>query len=294
MLKNEHLKKINNILKEYTILTLGTLLTSAGIYFFKFPNHFNTGGVSGLSVVLGAVSPAMSAGTFVFIINMALLLIGFIFVGSDFGVKTAYCSILFSVSTLAFEYWLPLSGPLTTQPLLELVISVLLPGIGSAVLFNYGASNGGTDIVAMIIKKYTGLNISRALVCADVAIVFLSVFVFDTEILLMSLLGFASKALIVSDVIESLNTSKFFTIITDERHGEKISFFITNKLHKSATVNNDYEGAFTNTKRTVILAALTRNQALALRRKIKETDPSAFIIINNTSDIIGRGFRETV
>ena len=294
MLKAEASEKISKILNEYLVMTYATLLTSAGIYFFKFPNHFNTGGVSGLSVVLGAVSPELSAGTFVFIINMALLLIGFVFVGNGFGLKTAYCSILFSVSTLAFEYWFPLSGPLTSQPLLELVISVLLPGIGSAILFNYGASNGGTDIVAMIIRKYTGLNISRALVCADIVIVLMSVFVFNTEIVLMSLLGFGAKALVVNNVIESLNTSKFFTIITDGEHGEEIASYITHKLHKSATVNNDYEGAFTNTRRTVILAALTRSQALALRKKIKSTDPSAFIIINNTSDIIGRGFRESI
>ncbi len=294
MPKSEKLKKLLETIREYSVLTLGTWLTCAGIYFFKFPNHFNMGGVSGLSVVLEALSPELSAGGFVFIINMALLLIGFLVVGSDFGVKTAYCSILFSVTTLALEYWLPLSAPLTSQPLLELVISVLLPGIGSAVLFNYGASNGGTDIIAMIIKKYTGLNISRALICADIVIVLSSVFVFDTEIVLMSLLGFAAKALVVNNVVESLNTSKFFTIITDERHGHEIAYFITHRLHKSATVNNDYEGAFTNTRRTVILAALTRNQALVLRKKIKDTDPSAFIVINNTSDIIGRGFRETI
>ena len=141
-------------LKEYILLTLGASMTALGIYFFKFPNHFSTGGVSGLSVILNGIFPQITPGTFVMVINVTLLLLGFLIVGRDFTVKTVYCSLLMSVLTYLLEKVVPMSKPLTGQPMLELVFAILLPAVGSAILFNAGASTGGTDIVAMILKKY--------------------------------------------------------------------------------------------------------------------------------------------
>lgn len=151
-----------SVCKEYAILTLATLVMSAGTYLFKFPNNFSFGGVTGLAVVLSAVSP-LSAGTYNFIINMALLVLGFLFLGKGFGVKTVYISVLMSVALSAAEKLFPMSGPLTDQPVLELIFAIAIPGISSAIMFNMGASSGGTDIVAMILKKYTSMNIGTAL-----------------------------------------------------------------------------------------------------------------------------------
>lgn len=139
-----------SVCKEYAILTLATLVMSAGTYLFKFPNNFSFGGVTGLAVVLSAVSP-LSAGTYNFIINMALLVLGFLFLGKGFGVKTVYISVLMSVALSAAEKLFPMSGPLTDQPVLELIFAIAIPGISSAIMFNMGASSGGTDIVAMIL-----------------------------------------------------------------------------------------------------------------------------------------------
>lgn len=140
-------------LRSYLIITLGALLLTAGVYFFKFPNHFTTGGVSALSIIFGFVTDAISPGTFVFIINAALLVVGFIVLGGSFGIKTVYASLLFSVGTMVLEKVVPLDAPLTDQPLLELFFSVMLPAVGSALMFNEGASSGGTDITAMILKN---------------------------------------------------------------------------------------------------------------------------------------------
>ena len=150
-------------LKDYGMLTIGTLLIAVGVYFFKFPNNFSTGGVSGISIILGHYAPNVSAGAFVFIINQALLLVGFLVFGRSFGMRTAYTSLLMSGVIWALEYICPLEKPMTTQPLLELVFSVSLPAVGSAILFNMQASSGGTDIVAMLLKKKTNVNIGNSL-----------------------------------------------------------------------------------------------------------------------------------
>lgn len=283
---------MKNKLKEFLIITLGTLTLAIGIYFFKFPNNFSTGGVSGISVILSGLYPNISSGAAMMIINIALLVLGFIFTKNDFCYKTIYCSLLLSFSTYILEIVCPMTAPFTNQPVLELVFAILLPAIGSAVLFNYEASTGGTDIIAMIIKKYSHLNISKALFCADVVIVMATIFVFGIETWLFCLLGFLAKIFVVNNVVENLNTSKYFTIITDKE--EEIKQFITVNLHKGATVSKNFSGGFSNSNKNVILTVVNRRQAIELKNYVKKVDPHAFVIINNTSDIIGKGFRECI
>ena len=150
----------------------GELVMAVGIYFFKFSNNFTFGGITGLAVLV-AKSGAISAGDFSFVANMVLLIIGFFVLGRKFAAKTAYSSILLSVALSGLERICPLSHPLTDQPLLELIFAIALPSIGSAVLFNIGASSGGTDIIALILKKYTSVNIGTALFFADLLAVWL-------------------------------------------------------------------------------------------------------------------------
>ena len=155
---------------EYGVITVATLLLVVGVYFFKFPNNFSFGGVTGIAVVLSAMSKA-SASSYTFIINMALLVFGFLFLGKSFGAKTVYVSVLTSVGLSALEKLFPMSAPLTTEPVLELIFAIFLPALSAAILFNIGASGGGTDIIAMILKKYTSVPIGTALVLVDCVIV---------------------------------------------------------------------------------------------------------------------------
>ena len=137
---------------EFWVITLSATLMAVGTYFFKFPNNFCLGGVSGLSLILGKAFPAISPSDFNFILNIALMLLGFAVFGRQFGLRTTYISILISVEVSLFEILVPMSAPFTDQPLLELLFAMMLPAVGSAILFNVGASSGGTDIVAMILK----------------------------------------------------------------------------------------------------------------------------------------------
>ncbi|QQR29338.1 YitT family protein [Acutalibacter muris] len=278
-------------LKTFLIINAGVFLLSLGVYFFKFPNNFTTGGVSGLSIILGRLIPMpwLSPATMMWIINMALLAIGFIFLGRGFGVWTAYCSLAFSAETWLMEKFFPMESPFTHQPLLELCFAIMLPAVGSALLFNSGASSGGTDIVAMILKKYTGLDdIGKALFVSDGLIALSSCWLFGMETGLFSLLGLFLKAFVVDSVIESINLCKFFSIVTAKP--DEICDFIIKDLNRSCTVV-DAIGAYSHEGRKVVLIACRRGEAVHLRQRCKQVDPQCFMFITNTSEIIGKGFR---
>ena len=273
-------------MKEFGLITLGTLLVAMGVYFFKFPNNFSTGGVSGLSVLLTKILP-FPAATISSVINLLFLLIGFIVLGRSFSEKTIYCSLLFSALLQGFEWLWPMSAPFTDQKMLELFFAVILPALGSALLFNFGASTGGTDITAMILKKFTGLDIGRALLVADVLIAGSTLLIFDIETGLFCLLGLVLKSALVDSIIESLNRRKCVMIVTVSP--DEIQKYIIDTLHRSATVWTA-TGAFSGAEHTVLLTALTRFQAVALRQYVKSVDATAFVLITNSSEIFGKGF----
>lgn len=280
-------------IKLFLQMTGGTLLITIGIYFFKFPNNFSTGGVSGIAVILGKLT-TLSPGTYVLIINMILLVLGFVFVGKGFGIRTVYCCVLQSASTYLLEFIYPMNKPFTDEPLLELLIAIFLVAAGSAVLFNIDASTGGTDIVAMIIKKYSNFNISAALFIADCAIVMAAFFVFGIETWLFCVVGFAAKSLFVNTMLESINLSKFCTVIVKPEYEQQICDFITKQLGRSATVSGSFTGAYNNEQKSVILLVLNRHQTILLKKFVKKLDQKAFMIISNTSEVCGKGFKGAI
>ena len=293
MAKNEiktegQLAVIGRVVKEYAMLTLGTVIMVLGIYFFKFPNNFSTGGVTGIAVVLARYFPAISRADFVMVINVALLGLGLAVFGKNFAGKTVYVSLLMSALTWVLERALPLTAPMTNQPLLELVFAVALPAVGSAILFNMDASSGGTDIVAMVLKKFTSLDIGKALICSDLVITLMACVAFGMETGLFSILGLVMKSLLVDLVLENINTHKYFHIITTQP--EVIEEYITNTLHRGAPELHG-EGAYTHEGRTVVLTVMKRHEAVQLRRYVKQVDPHAFVLIINTGEIVGKGFR---
>ncbi len=281
------LERWKKVFLEYLLITAATLLLVVGVHFFKFPNNFSFGGVTGVAVVLGAMLKH-SAATYTFIINMALLGFGFIFLGKGFGIKTVYVSVLTSVGLSALERWCPLTAPLTQQPVLELIFAIFLPALSAAILFNIGASGGGTDIIAMILKKYTSVPIGTALFCVDLVIVLASCFVFDIQTGLFSLTGLLAKSLVIDNVIESINLCKAFMIVCDDP--APICDYICRDLGRSATIYRA-EGAYTHHDKTMILTVMKRSQAIQLRNYVRRSQPDSFITIFNSSEIIGKGFR---
>ena len=282
------MKKQQGTVREWLMITAGILITTAGVYFFKFPNHFSTGGVTGISIVLGHYVPSMTPGTFVTVINVFLLLIGFAVFGKSFGIRTVYASLLMSGMLRLLEIACPIQSPMTGQPLLELMFAVGLPAVGSAILFNVGASSGGTDIVAMILRKYTSLNIGIALLCSDTLITLSACAAFGMETGLFSVLGLIIKALFVDLVMDNLQVKKCFQIIITDP--EPIEQYITQNLHRGATRLHG-EGVYTHEGKTVLLTVVSRHEAVMLRDFIRRSDPDAFMIITSSTEIIGNGFR---
>ncbi|MCI9492065.1 MAG: YitT family protein [Lachnospiraceae bacterium] len=272
---------------EYTMITLAAILLVGGVYFFKFPNNFSFGGVTGMAVVLSAVTP-LSAGTINFVINMALLVVGFVCFGKEFGVKTVYVSLLISLGLSGLEKYFPMPRPLTSEPVLELAFAIVLPALSSAILFNIGASGGGTDIVAMVLKKHSTINIGTALFLVDLLITVAACFIFDAQTGLFSFCGLMAKSLVIDSAIENINLCKYFTIVCDDP--EPILDFIHEELTRSATIFQA-EGTYTHNEKYVILTVMKRGQAVQLRNYIKLNEPSAFMMITNSSEIIGKGFR---
>lgn len=272
--------------KHFLLMTGSTLLMAVGTYFFKFTNNFTFGGITGLAVLV-AKTGLMSASDFNLIASMLLLIIGMIILGKKFAAKTAYCSILLSVTLSVLERVCPMNHPLTDQPMLELCFAIALPAMGSAVLFNIGSSSGGTDIIAMILKKCSSFDIGHALLASDVLITAAGFFVFDVKTGLYSLLGLTVRSFMVDSFIESLNLSKYFNVVCD--HPDSICDFIVHDLNRSASVCHA-KGAYSGQDKYIVLTALNRAQAVQLRNFIKKEDPNAFILISNTSEIIGKGF----
>lgn len=282
-------KNFAELVKYFAFLNLGILMMSVGIYFFKSTNGFATGGVSGISILLAKLFPAISQAIYMLIINVVLLILGVIVLGKKCGALTFYCSLMMSVQNWLFEHFVALECPITEYTLLELIYAVGLTGIGAAIIFRCNASSGGTDIVALILKKYTHLNVGEALLISDLIIAASTIFIYGIETGLFSLLGLFAKVFVVDDLLDSMNMCKAFTIITTKP--DEIDEFIMKEMHHGATIHNA-SGAYSGEEKKVIITVCKRTEALRLRRKVKEIDPHSFIIITKTSEIMGKGFRD--
>ena len=291
--------KRSDTIFNWVIINLGTLILAVGVYFFKAPNNFATGGVSGLAIIL---VPALQNLPFLkgvsaegimtitnLVINALLLIIGFIFLGKGCTFKTTYCSLVYSLEAWLLSF-IPVPLPLTNQVFLEFVIAMLTTGIGSAMLFNCGASSGGTDIIALIIKKFAKVNIGIALTIADLIIACSAFFVFGSiEIGLYSVLGLFAKSYLVDGVIENIGKNKFVTIITS--NPEKITAYILENMKRGYT-SYKATGGYSHAEKTIVITVCKRSEALRLKTQINKVDPSSFVIFTDTTEIIGKGFKD--
>lgn len=278
---------VKTTLIEYIVITAAVILMDIGIYVFKFPNHLSFGGVSGMAVVLNQLT-GFSAAQVNLVINMILLVIGVLVLGKSFGLKTAYVTVLSSFILSAMEKVFPLYEPLTNQPILELAYAIVLPAVAAAMLFYVNASGGGTDIIAVILKKYSTMDVGIALLVVDSIIVALSFTVFDVKTGLFSVCGLVAKTIFIDKTLETMKLNKYFTIVCTEP--EIICEYIKNELHRSATTF-EAKGMYSGEGKTVIICALDKKQAVLLQRFIRRAEPTAFVMVTKSSEIVGKGFQ---
>ena len=271
----------------FLFLSFATALSAVGVYFFRLPNHFSMGGASGIAILLGELTPGISSSTYSSIISLAFVIVGFSFLGKNFGWRTIYCSVLFSLILQLFEQFVPLTGPLTEQRMLELLFASILSASSSALLLNVRASTGGTEVAALIMKKFTAIDTGKALLCIDIIFTLATFFLFDLETGLYSSLGLFIKATVLDSVLDELKRKKAMFIVT-EKPEAALSFILEN-IQRSATLW-EAAGAYSNEPRWVILAVMNRSQSARLLGYLREIDPSVFILSENSSEIYGKGF----
>ncbi len=280
-------EKVRKYVKQYVLITLSISIMSVGVYFFKFPNNFVFGGVTGTAALVAKLTP-MSASAFSSAANLVLLVVGLIFLGKEFAMTTGYATFVMSVELMVFEKLCPLSGPLSDQPMLDLLFAIALPAIASALLFNVGASSGGTDIIALIVEKYTHIHsIAVALFITDLFMVIAACFVFDLYTALYSFVGLTVKSLVIDAVLEKIKMCKAILIVCDEK--KPICDFVMRKLMRGATYTPCF-GAYTDKPHYIIYTTLTRHEADQLQEFIHKEHLNAFMSMLSTTEVFGKGF----
>ena len=274
-------------LRQYGIITISIFIMAVGIYFFKFPNNFCFGGVTGAATLVAKVT-TLSTGGFTMSANLVLLAVAWLAVDRTFALRTAYASILLSLLLMFFQWIYPMDKPLSDEPILELLFAIALPAIGTALLFQTDASSGGTDILAMVLKKYAHLrDTGLALFLTDLVMIIAACFVFDIKTALYSFVGLTVKSFMIDDIIQSMTLCKSITIVCTDV--EPIRNFIVQELHKGATIL-EARGGYTDSQKYVVLTTLTRRQAEQLRSYIHEKQLDAFLSVASTNEVFGRGF----
>lgn len=279
--------KKKQIVREYILMFLGTAILSLDMHIIKIPNNFVPGGGSGIGVILGTLFEGINTSTIISILNLGFLILGWIFLGKKLGIKTIFCSLLYIGFLELWDFVIPVNGPMTSDRMLELIITVFVSSVGTALVLKNGGSTGGTEIVALIIKKFTKSDISVAMICTDIVIVFVAFFVIDVESGLYSLVCLFLKAFGTQVVVDAINNRKSITIITT--HPVEIGDYITKKLVRGATEWNA-NGVFTDSNKKMIMTVVSKYQAAKISSYAKTVDPEAFIIINDCHQIYGKNF----
>jgi len=273
--------------KDFLLINAGVFLTAFGIAVFRNPNNFAFGGVSGLSVILFKYLPNLPIGAMMLVLNILLLIVGYIFLGRELAAKGVYGSFALSGMVWILGVIFPLAHPLTNQKLLELLYGVFLPGVGSALVFQYGATTGGTDIIAKILNKRFKMKTSIALLASDFLIAAAAGMVFGVESGLFSILGVCMKSFVMDLVFENVYVNKIVTVVSD--HNEEIREYVVSVIGRGATIYSAH-GGYSDEKREVVRTVLGRRQTRALLDYIAKHDPAAFVTVTNSARIIGKGF----
>ena len=276
--------------KIYGGIFIGALLIAVGLYFFWAPSDLAAGGVSGLSIVFKSLLPAIPIGVIMFGLDMIMFMIGFILLGKSFGARSLICSISVSSIMTMMEYIWPNWQPISEDQLILLLFGALFIAIGQAIVFNLDASSGGTDIIAKVITKYSGLNIGTALLIADMTVVLFAIGIFGLEKGLYAALGVIIVANLIDYIIEGINVQKYVIIIpsTGEK-AKQINQYILNQIDRGTTLYKA-EGGYSGEENIVITSVLYRIVFVDLKKEILKIDKKAFMTVQNMHEVIGEGF----
>ena len=273
--------KVFRDFKEFIIITLGALGVAAAVFFFMLPSNVAVGSISALAMVLENFIP-LPISIINLTINVLLLIVGFMLVGSEFGAKTVYTSIMIPAFVGVFEWIFPKFQSLTDDPLLDVLCYILLVAISMAILFSCNASSGGLDIVAKILHKYLRIEFGRAGALSGIAVALSAVFCYDTKTVVLSVLATYFCGLVVDYFIFGLNIKRRVCIISPKL--DEIVAFILHNLHSGATLY-DGIGAYHNDPRQEVVTIVDKNEYRKLMEFVRKTDPKAFVTVYSVNEI---------
>ena len=269
------------ILKETVILTVAVAIIAAAVYFFLVPSHASVSSISGLGIVLSNFIP-LPLSVITMILNVVLLLIGFVTCGKEFGVKTVYTSVMLPVFLGLFEMLFPNFGSMTDSQELDVLCYILVVSVGLSILFNRNASSGGLDIVAKIMNKYLHMELGKAMSLSGMCVALSAALVYDKKTVVLSILGTYFNGIVLDHFIFDNNIKRRVCIITKKE--EELRQFIIHDLHSGATI---YEaiGAYNMEKRREIITIVDKGEYQKLMKFINQEDPKAFITVYNVSNM---------
>ena len=273
--------ELRKVFVDFTIITFGAVLAAAAIYFFMLPSHVAVGSASALAMVLGNFIP-LSVSVITLIINVFLLILGFILIGPEFGAKTVYTAIMVPVAMGFFEIVFPNFQSLTQDPLIDVICYILVVGMAMAILFSRNASSGGLDIVAKIMNKYLKMDLGRACSIAGIVVALTSVFCYDTKTVVLSVLGTYFGGIIVDHFIFGLNIKRRVCVISPKI--DEITEFVLHQLHSGATLN-EITGAYDKSHKKEIITIVDKHEYRKLMDYVKKVDPKAFVTVYSVNEI---------
>ena len=277
-------KKQWNLCKELIMITIATAIVAAAVFFFLIPSHVSVGSISGLAIVLGNFIP-LPISAITMVLNVVLLVVGFLFIGREFGGKTVYTSILLPAILGVFEVLFPNNTSMTADPFLDMLCYIFVVSIGLAMLFNRNASSGGLDIVAKLMNKYLRMELGKAMSLSGMCVALSSALVYDKKIVVLSVIGTYLNGIVLDHFIFGSNIKKRVCIISKKE--EEIRQFILHELHSGATI---YEaiGAYDFQKHREIITIVDKNEYSRLMSYIAKTDSDAFVTVYAVNEIIYR------
>ena len=269
------------IVKEYLLITVGAIIVATAVYFFMLPSHVTIGSGSALAMVIGNFVP-IPVSVITLIMNVFLLLIGFLLIGREFGAKTVYSTILMPLVMRVYEIVFPDLKSITNDPILDVLGYILVVGVGLALLFSVNASSGGLDIVAKIMNKYMNIELGKAMGLSGMLVALSSAICFDKATVVLSVIGTYFGGMILDHFIFGMNLKRRVCIVS-KKH-EEIVAYILHEIHSGATI---YEGigAYTGEKRREIIAIVDKQEYRLLMEYMKKTDPTAFMTVYSVNDI---------
>ena len=274
--------KLRCYIRDMAVITFATFIVAVAVFFFMMPNNLAIASIAGLAVVLQNFIP-LSVATISLIFNVGLLIIGFVFVGREFGGKTVYTSVILPIFVGIFEKLFPKYNGLTGDPFLDMICYIFIVSIGLSLLFNHNASSGGLDIIVKILNKYLHIDKGKAMSIAGMLVSLSAIFAYDTKTVVLSVLGTYLNGIILDYFLFGTNIKKKVCILS--RKNEEIKKYILKNMHSGATLYKVI-GAYNNEEHEEVVAIVNKREYGVLMQFIRRTAPDAFVTVSTINEVM--------